>query len=145
MGGRWQHRQRKSEHQRIRDAMLPSVVWGVTLCYRCQHPLEAGDLIELDHADDGSYGGFSHGRSPCRVCGQRCNASAGGTRSALLSGKRLRARSCVICGRPFTPSHGSDGSIAVTCGQRSCVAELRRLRKTGEPDPEPPPQTGRRW
>jgi hypothetical protein len=142
MGGRWQHRQRKSAHQRAREALLPTVAWGETLCYRCKHPLELGDRIELDHADDGSYGGFSHG-SPCRVCGQRCNAAAGGTRAALLAGKRLRSRACVICGKQFTASHGSDGAAAATCGQRECLAELRRRRKAGEPDGEPPPQTGR--
>jgi len=144
MGGRWQHRNRKAAHQRTREAMLPSVAWGVTPCYRCQHPLEAGDRIELDHADDGSYGGFSHG-SPCRVCGVRCNAAAGGAKAAQLAGKRPRSRACVICGKQFTASHGSDGATAATCGQRACIAALRRLRKAGEPDPEPPPQTGRAW
>lgn len=144
MGGKWHHRSRRGEHERVRIAMLPSVQLGVTLCYRCKHPLEPGDKLELDHADDGSYGGFSHG-SPCQICGKRCNASAGGTKAALLAGKRPRERSCVICGKQFTASRGHDGSVAATCGRNECVQELKRRRRTGEPDPEPPPQTGRTW
>lgn len=145
MGGKWRHRADAAQHRRAREAMLAQVIPGETLCYRCQHPLEAGDLIELDHADDGSYGGFSHGRSPCRICGKRCNPSAGGTKGALLQGKRPRSRSCVICGKQFTASRGTDGRLAVTCGQRECVTAVKRLRRAHEPDPEPPPQTGRSW
>lgn len=144
MGGRWQHRQQHSQHQRTRAALLPHVQWGTTLCYRCDHPLQPGDEVHLDHADDGSYGGFSH-CSPCQVCEQRCNLSAGGTKGALLQGKRLRSRSCVICGRQFTAGRGRDSAKAATCGQRECLTALRRLRKNGAPDPQPPPQTGRKW
>jgi hypothetical protein len=145
MGGQWSHRRDSAAHKRARDALLPGVIWGVTLCYRCKHPLEAGDLIELDHAEDGSYGGFSHGRSPCRVCGKRCNAASGGVKAALQAGKRLRSRACVICGKNFTASQGTDGANAATCGQRTCLNELRRIRKQRLPDPVPPAQTGRPW
>lgn len=145
MGGQWSHRARAAAHKRARDALLPTVVPGVTPCFRCQHPLETGDQIELDHADDGSYGGFSHGRSPCRVCGKKCNASAGGTKGALLQGKKPRQRRCGVCGVPFTASNSSDGSRAVTCGRQSCLTQLRAVRKTGEPDPQAPPSSGRPW
>lgn len=144
MSGPWQHRRKASEHKRIRAALLPLVVFGLTPCYRCRHPLLATDRIELDHADDGTYGGFSHA-SPCAICGQRCNPQAGGIKAALNQGKRLRSRSCVICGRQFTASRGTDGHDAATCGRQVCLTELRRLRKAGEPDPDPPPQTGRPW
>jgi hypothetical protein len=125
--------------------MYPAIVWGETPCYRCKHPLEAGDRVELDHAPDGSYGGFSHGRSPCRICGVRCNPSAGGKQAALAAGKRLRERQCGVCGMPFVASRGSDGAEAVTCGRTECVTQLRRIRKAREPDPTPPPSSGRQW
>jgi hypothetical protein len=135
-----------SEHGRVRAALVARTVWGTTLCCRCKHPLEAGDQVQLDHADDesGDYLGLSHG-SKCRVCGTRCNQSAGGQVGALLAGKRLRSRACVVCGKQFTASRGHDGSVAATCGRSQCVAELKRRRKAGEPDGEPPPQTGRKW
>lgn len=124
--------------------MLPYIMWGETPCYRCQHPLQLGDEVQLDHAEDGSYGGFSHG-SPCQICGKRCNASAGGKAGAVASGKRLRERPCVICGRYFTASRGTDGAQAATCGRTECVTQLKRIRKNHEPDPQPPPQSGRTW
>lgn len=145
MGGRWQHRARRAEQQRVREALLPSVQWGFTPCYRCGHALEDGDLVELDHADDGTFGGFSHGRSPCRVCGQKCNAAHGGMKAAVNAGRRLRSRRCVICGKPFEASAGSDGSVAATCGNRECMTVLRARRKAGEPDGKPPPASGRVW
>jgi hypothetical protein len=145
VGGRWRHAAQRAAHKRIRDALYPSIEWGVTLCYRCHHPLEPGDLVELDHADDGSYGGFSHGRSPCRICGQKCNPSAGGLKRAAEAGQQPRSRACVICGLQFTASHSTDGSKAATCGRSDCVTKLKRLRKAHQPDPQPPPQQGRRW
>ena len=144
MGGKWSHRRDAAAHKRARKALLPGVVPGETPCYRCRHPLEAGDLIQLDHAGDGSYGGFSHG-SPCRVCGKRCNQRAGGIKAALLAGKQLRDRACVICGKNFTASRGTDGSLAATCGSRDCVRQIRAMRKARLDDPDPPPQTGRPW
>jgi len=145
MGGQWRHRARAAEHKRARDALYPAIEWGVTKCYRCHHPLEPGDLVELDHAEDGSYGGFSHGRSPCRVCGRKCNASAGGQKRAAEAGQQLRGRACVICGKHFTASRSTDGASAKTCGRSECVTKLRRLRKAREPDPQPPAQQGRAW
>ncbi len=145
MGGKWQHRQRSAAHKRARDALYPTIEWGTTPCYRCQHPLMPGDLVELDHAEDGSYGGFSHGRSPCRVCGKRCNPAAGGRQAALAQGKRLRERQCAVCGMPFKASRGTDGAQAATCGRTECVTALRRTRKAREPDPAPPPPSGRQW
>jgi hypothetical protein len=145
MGGTWRHRGRAGQHKRAREALYPTIEWGVTKCYRCTHPLEPGDLVELDHAPDGSYGGFSHGRSPCRVCGRRCNSSAGGQQAALAAGKRLRERPCVICGLVFTASRGTDGAQAATCGRTPCVTALKRLRRAHQPDPEPPPPSGRAW
>jgi len=103
----------------------------------------AADILNLDHNDDGvGYKGFSHS-SPCRTCGRRCNQSAGGVKGALQQGKRLRNRACIICGKPFTASRGTDGSEAATCGQRACVTELRRIRRENRSDPEPPPPSGR--
>lgn len=145
MGGQWKHRREAAAHKRAREAMLRTVIPGQTPCYRCTHPLEPGDLIELDHADDGSYGGFSHGRSPCRVCGKRCNPSAGGTKGALLQGKKPRLRRCGVCGKAFTASRSSDGASAVTCGAQPCIAALRASRRAHEPDPQAPPASGRPW
>jgi hypothetical protein len=145
MGGQWRHAARKREHARARAALYPTIEWGVTKCYRCTHPLEPGDLVELDHAADGSYGGFSHGRSPCRICGQRCNSKAGGEAGALANGKQLRERQCIICGLPYRASRGSDGSMAVTCGRTPCITAIKRIRKSHEEEPEAPPQTGRTW
>jgi hypothetical protein len=145
MGGQWKHRKNAAAHKRARAAGLPMVEFGVTPCYRCGHALESGDLIDLDHAPDGSYGGFSHGRSPCRICGKRCNAAAGGRAGALNQGKRLRERPCIICGQVFVASRGTDGSEAATCGRQPCLNELRRVRREREPDPAPPPQSGRTW
>lgn len=142
--GRWKYRANSAAHKRARDALLPGIVWGETLCYRCRHPLQFGDQPQLDHADDGSYGGFSHG-SPCRICEVRCNPSAGGRSGALASGKRLRERPCVICGKWFTASNSSDGARAATCGRTECVTEIKRIRKAHLPDPEPPGQSGRAW
>lgn len=145
MGGPWRHRRTHAAHKRNRTAMLALVEWGITPCYRCQHPLEAGDLVELDHAPDGSLGGFSHGRSPCRICQVKCNPSAGGKEAALNQGKHLRSRACCICGKQFTASRGTDGSHAATCGSQPCLNALRASRKNRAPDPDPPAQTGRSW
>ena len=143
--GNWRHRARAAEHRRVREAMLAAAVPGETLCARCKHALEEGDRVQADHDDQGDgYLGLSHS-SPCRICGRRCNQAAGGERAALLAGKRLRSRACVVCGKNFVASRGSDGSVAATCGQRACLTELRRVRRAHEPDPRPPPQTGRAW
>jgi hypothetical protein len=129
-------------HQRLRKALYPYIQWGVTPCYRCGHPLEAGDRVELDHADDESgYGGFSHGRSPCRICGKSCNRRAGGQKAALLAGRRLRERSCAICAMPYEATFPGQA----TCGKQACITALRRGRKDRQPDPEPPAQAGRTW
>jgi len=104
----------------------------------------AADILHLDHNDDGTYRGFSHG-SPCRTCGERCNEKAGGIKGALDSGKRLRTRPCIICGKAFTASRSSDGAVAATCGGRLCLTELKRIRREREPEPAPPPQSGRAW
>lgn len=137
-GGR---RKYTSEHKRTREALLPYVVWGETKCCRCFHPLEPGAQIDLDHEDQGpGYKGWSH-HSPCQVCGRRCNLSAGGQLRAQLAGQRPRERACVICGMRFLASKTSQE----TCAQRSCITEIRRLRREHEPSPEPPPQQGRAW
>lgn len=104
-----------------------------------------GDRIDLDHTDDGSgYLGFAHS-SACLVCSRKCNQAAGGELGALRQGKQLRGRRCVICGMPFNAGTGSSGARQATCGQRPCVTQLRRIRKAREPDPAPPPPTGRVW
>lgn len=127
--------------------MIEQIAWGVTKCCRCSHVLEWGDRVQLDHDDEGGdhdYRGLAHG-SRCRVCGNRCNQQHGGILAAKMAGKTLRSRACVICGKNFTASRGTDGSQAATCGMADCVTALKRLRKAHEPDPEPPPQTGRQW
>jgi hypothetical protein len=135
-----------SAHRRAREAIIPLVQWGVTPCCRCGHPLEHGDKVDLDHRDDGSPGylGLSH-NSPCRVCNQRCNQVAGGLKAAEMAGYKPRNRRCVICGNPYLASRGTDGANTVTCGKRECVTEIRRIRKARQPDPEPPPVTGRTY
>lgn len=49
-------------------------------CARCGHALgPMGPWLHFDHNEARTgYYGFSHGDLPCRVCGQRCNPSAGG-------------------------------------------------------------------
>lgn len=132
-------------HQRATKAAMRTVQWGTTPCCRCDHPLEFGDRVELDHNDDGiGYKGLSHS-SPCRVCGERCNQKAGGEKAALQAGKQLKNRRCVICGTPFTATSGSVGALQATCGVQECKTALRRIRKARQPDPEPPPVTGREW
>lgn len=106
-----------------------------------------GDKVDLDHRDDGAgYLGLSHS-SPCRVCGKRCNQSAGGRKGASAAGKDLAAKRCLICGKPFesTLRDGSTGKPVATCGQRACISALRKLRKDRQPDPQPPDTTGRAW
>lgn len=133
-----------SAHKRAREAGLSQLPPG-SPCVRCGHEMwPAADVLNLDHDEDGGYLGFSHS-SPCRTCGKRCNQSAGGIKAALQAGKRLRERACVICGKQFTASRGTDGSNAATCGQRDCLTRLRAIRRAREPDPEPPPQSGRPW
>lgn len=132
-------------HQRATRAMIAVVQWGETPCCRCGHPLERGDKVEADHNDNGiGYKGLSHS-SPCRTCRERCNQKAGGEKAALQAGKQLRDRRCVICGKPFRATSGSIGAKQATCGEQDCKTELRRIRKARQPDPEPPPVTGRTW
>jgi hypothetical protein len=138
MGGRWQHRQDKAAHQRIREALLPYIAWGETPCPRCGHALQEGQRVELDHDDEtGGYAGFSHG-SPCYECGQRCNPRAGGIKAALGAGKTLRSKVCPACGLPF------DGS-GRTCGRPSCRAALAAATKAGRSLDAPGARTGRKW
>lgn len=123
------------------------IVWGVTLCCLCGHPLEAGDHVQLDHDDEGTdsdYRGLAHS-SPCRVCGVRCNQSRGGERAALLAGKQSRKKRCTVCGLPFVASRSSDGAKAVTCGRQDCVTAVRAARRARGPDPQPPPSSGWVW
>lgn len=144
MGGQWKHRKDAAAHKRARAAGL-AVLQPGSLCVRCLHEMwPAADILNLDHADDGTYLGFSHS-SPCRTCKKRCNQSAGGIKGALANGKRLRERACVICGMPFKASSSSDGAVAATCGRQECKTQLRRIRREREPDPAPPPASGRAW
>jgi hypothetical protein len=142
--GEWKHRKNHAAHKRARAAGLALLQPG-SPCVRCGHELwPAADTLNLDHDDDGGYLGFSHS-SPCRTCSRRCNQQAGGVKAALNQGKRLRERPCIICGTVFVASRGSDGSEAATCSQQPCLNELRRVRREREPDPAPPPQSGRAW
>lgn len=101
----------------------------------------AGDKINLDHNDDKpGYKGLAHA-SPCRTCGKRCNQSAGGKAAALRQGKTLTERTCIICGMPYRASMTKQ----VTCGQRNCITEIRRIRKARQPDPEAPKADGWAW
>lgn len=144
MGGQWKHRNDAAAHRRARRAGLALLADGAP-CVRCGHEMwPAADILNLDHADDGSYLGFSHS-SPCRTCGERCNQKAGGIKGAIAGGKQLRTRPCVICGKAFTASRSADGAKAVTCGSRACLREIRSSRKARRPDPAPPPSSGRAW
>jgi hypothetical protein len=87
-----------------------------------------------------TYRGLAHGTVPCSVCGRKCNRSEAGRRGALMAGKQLRDRICVICGRPFVSRWS-----AVTCSQRACVTAIRASRKAHHPDPAPPPVDGWVW
>jgi ribosomal protein S27E len=107
--------------------------------------MEPGDRLQLDHRDDGpGYLGLAHS-SPCRTCGKRCNQSFGGQLAAKMAGKESRDRRCAICGKPFHASQGNDGRLSATCSNQGCITQLRRVRKSGAPDPEPPAATGRAW
>lgn len=131
-------------HRRARETAIATTPPG-SPCARCGHPMEPGDRLQLDHRDDGpGYLGLSHA-SPCRTCHRKCNQSAGGILAAKMAGKESRDRRCVICGKPFHASQGADGTLSVTCSTQACVTEIRRSRKARDPDPEPPPQTGRAW
>lgn len=145
MANRSGRRDYGSAHRQARKALLATVTPGVTLCTRCRHPLQAGDKIDLDHDDEtGKYAGFAH-HSPCNICNARCNQAAGGQLAAKMAGKESRNRRCLICGIAFHASQGADGTLSVTCSQQPCITEIRRIRKAREPDPEPPPPTGRAW
>lgn len=141
--GRWRHRNQASAHRAARNAAKAAYQPGWP-CSICTHPIEVGELWDLDHADDGSYRGLAH-RSPCRICGRRCNPSEGGRKAALEAGKQLRDRKCCVCGKPFTATTGTSGARQATCGGRSCITELNRRRRAGEPDGEPPELTSRTW
>ena len=126
-------------HQRIRAALAREVS-RLAPCPRCGHPLGPGD-IALDHADDGlSYIGFSHA-SPCPVCGKRCNQVAGGIASALRAGRKLRQRTCVVDGKPYT----AKDSKQLTCGSRECESALRAATKARVSLPPPQPSNARPW
>jgi hypothetical protein len=63
-------------HRALRAATVAQAVGQP--CARCRRTIQAGEAVDLDHADDGDgYIGYSH---------RRCNSSAGASR-----GNRLRA------------------------------------------------------
>lgn len=131
-------------HQRARQTGLKALP-VVSPCVRCGHDMDKrADEIDLDHDERGGYLGFSH-RSPCRVCGLRCNQYFGGLKSAELAGKRPRERRCVICGTPFEAARGRTSATQETCGKGACVAALKASRRARHADPEPPQATGRLW
>jgi hypothetical protein len=138
--GQWRHRHQASAHKRARAAAEASFS-PATTCSICHHPI-GESRWDLDHADDGTYRGLAHS-SPCRICGRRCNQSEGGRKAAREAGKQLRDRTCVICGKPYTVT--SNPARQATCGGQACISALRRRRRAGEPDGEPPPLTGRPW
>jgi hypothetical protein len=140
MGGRWAHRGDYQRHKKVRAAMLAAYRPGQP-CARCRHPLHPTDKMDADHADDGDgYLGLSHS-SPCRVCGRRCNQSAGALAAARRAGKQPSERVCVICGKPYTASLPKQ----VTCGGQPCITAIRAIRRAHRPDPPPPAQQGRVW
>lgn len=131
-----------NEHRRAKAAWEARWQPG-DLCPRCHHRTEIGDLLDLDHDDDGhGYLGLSHA-SPCRTCGKRCNQSAGGQKAAIRAGKRLRQRICTECGKPYQATSGSSGARQETCSLK--CAGLRRSRLARGDDPAPPPVSGRVW
>jgi hypothetical protein len=130
----------QGEHLRVRAREMAKFRPG-QLCARCkfdgaEHPLMAGDPLELDHGPDGKYLGLSH---------RSCNRRAGGKLGA--AGRRAQRRPvqecarCCMCGLAFIPSRPG----VVSCGRRACVAALKRARRAREDDPVAPPATGREW
>jgi hypothetical protein len=85
------HRRYGAAHRAARQAGL-AAAYG-TACCRCGRPLQPGQAIHLDHADDGQgYRGWSH---------EHCNTSAGAAKSnraraaayrALVNGQPPKAR-----------------------------------------------------
>ena len=65
-------------HTRARTAMYRVIKWGVEPCVRCNHVLQEGERVALEHSNDRRrYIGWSH-LSACRVCGVKCSSSHGG-------------------------------------------------------------------
>lgn len=66
------------QHRSIRRALLADAIGRP--CVRCGKPIEAGQAVDLDHADDGrSYRGLAHAT---------CNRRAGQARGVLLARTR---------------------------------------------------------
>lgn len=92
-----------AKHQAMRRA-LAAATTPASPCCRCGHPLGSQHRVDgrgrkvglwhLDHAEDGTYLGFSHGER-CRVCGVKCNVSAGARKGAATVNRRRRS--------PFQP------------------------------------------
>ena len=98
-----------ADHQRTRKAWAAQTT-PATPCVRCGHALGPAQRIgrtgrtvglwHLDHAEDGSYLGMSHGEA-CKTCGRKCNVSAGASKGArVTNAKRKTARSTVPFVRP---------------------------------------------
>lgn len=75
------------EHRRIRAATLEAAYGSA--CVRCGALMVRGEPLDLDHAEDGSYLGFSH---------RHCNRSAGGEkrRAQLAAQNGHTAPTCDI-------------------------------------------------
>src|SRR5690606_22491985 len=99
-----------TEHKRLRKETL-SQAYGQP-CARCGEPMQPGQELHLDHADEGSgYIGFSH---------KRCNLAAGASKinkERAAAWRLYRATSGDVPAEPAKPPAGtahywpSDGSI----------------------------------
>ena len=70
-----------SAHRQARAATVDQAVGQP--CARCQKPIQAGEAVDLDHADDRpGYLGYSH---------RRCNSSAGASRGNAMRAAAYRA------------------------------------------------------
>jgi len=64
------------DHQKLRAALVPSVLSGQVACARCGKRIEPGEPWDLGHSDDRTrYTGPEH---------RRCNRSAGAHKSNAL-------------------------------------------------------------
>ncbi len=77
----------RTAHQRARAAAAARHQ-PTDPCARCGHPLgPMGPGLHYDHAEDGSYLGFSHG-SPCPWCRRPCNKRAGAIKGSRIAHRR---------------------------------------------------------
>lgn len=105
-------------HQKLRAELLPYAPGS--LCARCGQTIKAGQPVDLDHAEDGGYLGWSH---------STCNRRAGAQKGARMRASRF-IPSDAVCAIgvdiAFDRSHTSL-VIASEAGSGLTVVELTYL------------------